>query len=66
MRLYTTGEFISNDILFEKKAKNNRTTKMKLYTTGKFISNDISFEKKNIYIYIYIYIYHYKNETLHN
>ena len=33
MKLYTTGEFISNGISFEKKSKNNLTTKMKLYTT---------------------------------
>ena len=32
MRLYTTSEFISNEISFEK--KNNHTTKMKLYTTS--------------------------------
>ena len=47
MKLYTTSEFISNDISFEKnKNKKNLTTKMKLYTTSEFISNDISFEKK--------------------
>ena len=34
MKLCTTGEFISNDISFEKK-KNNLNTKMKFYTTGK-------------------------------
>ena len=34
MRLYTTSEFISNEILFEK--KKNLTTKLKLYTTSKF------------------------------
>ena len=33
MKLYTTSEFISNDISFEKQ---NLTTKMKLYTTGEF------------------------------
>ena len=44
MKLYTTSEFISNDISFEK--KKNLTTKIKLYTTSEFISNDISFEKK--------------------
>ena len=43
MKLYTTSEFISSDISFEKK---NLTTKMKLYTTSEFIRNDTSFEKK--------------------
>ena len=42
MKLYTTSEFISSDISFEKKIL---TTKMKLYTTGEFINNDILFEK---------------------
>ena len=32
MKLYASGEFISNGISFEKK---NLTTKMKLYTTSK-------------------------------
>ena len=35
MKLYTTGEFTSNDISSEKK-KNSLTKKMKLYTTGEF------------------------------
>ena len=39
MKLYTTGEFISNDISFEKKSKNNLTRKMKL-------NCGVSFEKK--------------------
>ena len=43
MKLYTTSEFVSNDISFE---KNNLTTKMKLYTTSEFVSNNVSFEKK--------------------
>ena len=42
MKLYTTSEFISNDISFEKK---NLTTKMRLYTTSEYMNNDISFEK---------------------
>ena len=46
MKLYTTSEFISNDILFEKKKKKSLTAKIKLYTTSEFISNDISSEKK--------------------
>ena len=58
IKLCTTGEFISNDISFEK--KNNFTTKIKLYTTGEFISNDISFDKK------IKKQFHYKNEALHN
>ena len=44
MKLYRTGEFISNGMSFEKKYL---TTKMNLYRTGEFISNDISFEKNN-------------------
>ena len=32
-KLYTTSEFISNDISFEKK---NLTAKIKLYTTSEF------------------------------
>ena len=43
MKLYITGELISNDISFEKK---NLTTKMKLYTTGEYMSTQTSFEKK--------------------
>ena len=43
MKLYTTGEFISNDNSFEKK---NLTTKMKLYTISKFVNNVTLFEKK--------------------
>ena len=50
MKLYTTSEFISSDILFEKK---NLTTKMKLYTTSEFMSNDISFASKSIIILFY-------------
>ena len=47
MKLYAVGEFISNDISFEKKNKKTISLqKMKLYTTGKFINNNISFEKK--------------------
>ena len=43
MKFYTTSEFISNDISFEKKSL---TTKIKRYTTGEFLSNEILFEKK--------------------
>ena len=43
MKLYTTGEFISNDILFEKK-KIFFTTKLKLYTTS-----ITRFDLKNLY-----------------
>ena len=31
---------------FEKKYKNNLTTKIKLHTTSEYMNNDISFEKK--------------------
>ena len=46
MKLYKTGEFISNHISFEKKKKSNLTTKIKLYTTSEYMSTDTSFEKK--------------------
>ena len=37
MNLYTTSEFMSADVSFEKKKqKNNLTTKMKLNTTTEF------------------------------
>ena len=57
MKIYTTVEYMSNDISFEN--KKHLTTKMKLYTTGEYISNDISIEKYKKKPY-------YKNETLHN
>ena len=59
MKLYTTSEFISNDISFEKNNKKKLTTKMKFYTTSAHMSTDTTFEKK-------IKKSHYKNETLHN
>ena len=49
MKLYTTSEFISSDISFEK-IKKNITTKMKIYTTREFISNNTAFEKNLITI----------------
>ena len=49
-KLYTTSEFISNEISFEKK---NLTRKIKLYTTSEFISNDISFALKSVIIVLY-------------
>ena len=36
MKLYTTSEFISDKVPFEKSLKNNFTTKIKLYTTGEY------------------------------
>ena len=49
MKLYTTSEFISNDILFEKKVKKWSHYEKKLYTTSEFISTYTSFEnKKNL------------------
>ena len=54
MKLYTTSEFISSDISFEKQKnkkqnkKKNLTRKMKLYITREFISNDTSFAPKSI------------------
>ena len=53
MKLYTTSEFISNDISFEKKInkKNNLITKMGLYTTSDYMSTDTSFEKKKKNLY---------------
>ena len=53
MKLYTTSEFISSDISFEKK---NLTTNMKLYPTSEFISNDISFAPKYIIIPLFYLI----------
>ena len=48
MKLYTTSEFISSDISFEKKLK-NLATKTKLYMTSEFISNEKKFHlKKNL------------------
>ena len=56
MKLYTTSEFISSDISFEKKNnKKNLTTKIKLYTTSEFISSDISFEKINSHYKMKLY-----------
>ena len=45
MEIYTTSEFISNDISFEKNKKSNLATKMKLYTTSEYMSTDTSFEE---------------------
>ena len=36
MKLYTTSEYMNNDISFEEKEKNNLTTGVNLYTTGEF------------------------------
>ena len=50
MKIYTTSEFISSGISFEKK---NLTTKMKLYTTSEYMSTDTSFVPKSITILLY-------------
>ena len=42
MRLYTTREYMTSNISFEKK---NLTTKIRLYITSEYMSSDISFEK---------------------
>ena len=34
MKLYTTSEYMNNDISFEKNKKINLTAKINLYTTG--------------------------------
>ena len=54
---------MSIDTSFEKKKRNDLTTKMKLYKTSEFISNDISFAPKSFKILLY---YLNKNYLLFN